>query len=139
MTNVPSPTPPPLEVDDTHFHRDVDSDDMRRVHPDFPVDGTEATRRTYQWWRDLAAYAAICHDFPRLIPPGRSRSLPGDGKLHAGQHTELTRECYDSIDCVVHDVLGVIRQRRRDALRDDGDHSRKSTAATDRLTDPSIE
>jgi hypothetical protein len=58
-----------IEVNDEHFHQDILSDDVKRVHPDLPLNGTPEERREYQHRRDMDAYRTIKSSFPRFTPP----------------------------------------------------------------------
>ena len=52
------------------FRQDFVSDDMRRVHPDLPRNGTAQDRANYLKACDAAAYATIRYAFPGFKPPG---------------------------------------------------------------------
>lgn len=63
--------PPALVVDeDADVRRDVCSVDVRRVHPDLPLDGTPEDRLAHQRACDARAYALIRARFPGFSPPG---------------------------------------------------------------------
>ena len=65
--------PPPLVVDDdAGVRRDVCSADVRRVHPDLPLNGTPEDRLWHQRACDARAYALIRARFPDFLPPGES-------------------------------------------------------------------
>ena len=51
-----------------HFHHDIDSADVARVHPDLPRDA--AARRLHQARCDAEAYRRVRDAFPALTPPG---------------------------------------------------------------------
>ena len=57
-------------VDPEHFHRDIVSEEMRRVLPDLPLEASAEDRRMYQLHRDLDAYETIHARFPLFTPPG---------------------------------------------------------------------
>jgi hypothetical protein len=60
--------PPPLYVDDdAPIRHDVDSDDVRRVHPDLP--STAQGRLEHLRRCDDLAFASVCERFPELCPP----------------------------------------------------------------------
>lgn len=61
--------PPNVVVDDDVVRRDIDSDDMRRVHPDLPLDDPKK-RMAHQQCCDLMAYRSIRNAFPGFTPPG---------------------------------------------------------------------
>lgn len=61
--------PPNVVVDDDVLRRDIDSDDMRRVHPDLPLDDPKK-RLVHQQCCDLRAYGTIRHSLPDFTPPG---------------------------------------------------------------------
>lgn len=52
------------------FRQDFVSDDMRRVHPDLPYNGTAQDRANHLKACDAAAYATIRDSFPGFKPPG---------------------------------------------------------------------
>lgn len=63
--------PAPLVIDDdAGVRRDVCCDDVRRVHPDLPVDASPADRLAYLRRCDARAYACIRARFPAFTPPG---------------------------------------------------------------------
>ena len=69
--STPAPRPPSIAVDDdAPLRRDVDSVDMRRVHPDLPVDATPDDRNAHQRACDARAYERIRARFPAFRPPG---------------------------------------------------------------------
>ena len=57
--------------EDAPVRRDVDSDDVRRTHPELPCSYQERIR--YLMSLDLEAYAEIKHQFPDFTPPGFRR------------------------------------------------------------------
>lgn len=67
--------PPPLEVDDdAPVRRDVDSDDVRRVHPDLP-EGDADARRAHQARCDADAYERE-RCTATLVPPPAPSPFP---------------------------------------------------------------
>lgn len=58
---------PVLNMDQAHYHHDIHSDDMRRVHPDLPL--SPLLRLQHQQRCDARAYRAIRETFPRFTPP----------------------------------------------------------------------
>lgn len=63
----PPPRPPTVHVGGERVRRDVDSEDVRRVHPDLP--STPAARLAHQAACDAAAYEQVRERFPALTPP----------------------------------------------------------------------
>ena len=64
----------PLRIvvdDDAPMRTDVDSDDVRTVHPDLP--DTPHARNEYLARRDDIAYGEVCQRFPQLLPPHRTK------------------------------------------------------------------
>lgn len=64
-----------VEVNDEHFHQDILSDDVKRVHPDLPLNGTPEERREYQHRRDMDAYCTIKSSFPLFTPPSGTQGI----------------------------------------------------------------
>ena len=58
-----------VQVEDHSVRRDYISDDMRRVHPNLPVDGSSNDRAVYLTNCDNTAYLSICKQFPHFTPP----------------------------------------------------------------------
>jgi hypothetical protein len=71
MPDVPL-RPPPLAVADEGIRRDVDSDDVRRVHPDLPPSSADA-RFSHLCACDERAYATIRDRLPHFTPPSRGK------------------------------------------------------------------
>lgn len=65
------PRPAPIEVGEK-LRRDIQSEDVRRVHPDLPM-GSSAERREHLRRCDERAYRAIEATFPAMTPPGWQR------------------------------------------------------------------
>ena len=70
--------PPPVAVDDAAdapVRRDVNSDDVRRVHPDLPQNAT--ARRAYLARCDAKAYEdSVLSQFPTFVPPATTEAFP---------------------------------------------------------------
>lgn len=59
--------PAPIVTDDEVVRRDIDSDDMRRVHPDLP--STTEGRLQHVIECDWNAYQSITATHPLFFPP----------------------------------------------------------------------
>ena len=68
---MPQNPPAPIAVDDDVFRRDIDSDEMRSVHPDLP--NSPKKRILHQHLCDLQAYERIRSKYPMLRPPWSKR------------------------------------------------------------------
>lgn len=66
-------------ADDAPVRRDVDSEDMRRVHPEISSASTPDERNAHLWKCDALAYASVKKHFPALTPP----SHPADTSVCA--------------------------------------------------------
>lgn len=65
--------PPPLRVDDdAPVRRDVDSDDVRRVHPELSNLKASSARHAHLQACDERAYERVRTRFPLLTPPWSS-------------------------------------------------------------------
>ena len=68
--------PPPIEIDESIYHHDIDNEEVRAVYPGLPrskscSDLNEMSRRRNEFIhkQDMKAYKKIASRFPQFTPP----------------------------------------------------------------------
>lgn len=82
--------PPCLQVEDDVFRHDILSADVRRVHPDLPLQGTPQDRHDHIRRCDMLAYSNIRDHFPGFTPPSMKSDDPtveGSRQAQVARHS----------------------------------------------------
>lgn len=80
-----------IELDEDHFHHDILSDDVQRVHPELPSLGSAQQRYAHQHECDVRAYNTIKQRFPGFTPPGGTISSPQTMNSHTATRSKPSR------------------------------------------------
>ena len=59
--------------DSAPMRRDINSDEMRRIHPEITETLTHAEKVAHMKLCDQVAYEDIRNEYPNLLPPGKRK------------------------------------------------------------------
>ena len=80
--------PPPIEVDESIFHHDIDDEEVKAVYPDLPrskscsdLNEMSKKRNEFLHKQDMKAYKKIASRFPEFTPPNNISKQPSSGRF----------------------------------------------------------